>query len=207
MARWSFRGIEGQGICTPDGDSVGRVADVLWDPVEQRVIALRINWTDPEARSHGPSDDLPLGQIRRMASSAFEMAGLPDATPGLEFGTVTVGLRTSREILGHLLQDSTQKQQGHVVDVHFSDEEGEILAYELEDGRVWPPLDHLGIIRPNVWSGSGRGQPGQPLWGDSGPDLWREALPVLTSEHPSQDAAAEEGWGNPLQDSGGPRVE
>ncbi|MEB3204025.1 MAG: hypothetical protein VKP57_04940 [Candidatus Sericytochromatia bacterium] len=209
MARWSFRGLEGQGICGPDGESLAQVRDVLWDPLEQRVLAFRVTWIDPEARSHGPSEDIPLAQVRRAASSALECQGLPETTAGLDTGTVADALMQGTEVLGVWLTDTRQGKEGVVADVHFSDDSGAILAYELEDGTMWPPLDDFQQTAPQRWSGKVLDGIVRPVHGDSGPDRPRVDLPVARGEEPGAEDMSETfgAWGDPLQEPPAPRVE
>lgn len=209
MSRWSFRGIEGQGICDPDGECIARIGDVLWDPVEQRVLAFKVQWLDAEARSHGPSEDLPLSQIRRAAASAFECAPLPQATAGLDAGLASVGLAEGGAILGASLTDVGRHLRGRVVDVHFLDDDGAIVGFELADGSIWPPLSDLEQVDPGVWRGRGKDGTEHPVHGDSGPGHPRARLAVNPSEIPDvDDTTASWGtWGEPLQEQTPPRVE
>ncbi|MBM3259010.1 MAG: hypothetical protein FJY99_04610 [Candidatus Sericytochromatia bacterium] len=156
----------------------------------------------------GP-DGESLAQFRRAASSALECQGLPETTAGLETGMVTDALLQGADVLGALLTDTRQGRDGVVADVHFSDECGAILAYEPEDGTLWPSLDDLWQTAPQRWTGKLRDGVVHPVHGDSEPARPRADLPVARGEEPGVEDTSETfgSWEDPLQEPPAPRVE
>lgn len=136
-------------LLTAAGVRMGEIADALYDPLEQRILAFLVNWEGEVIL--GPDDFLPITQLLELNADIGTVADEIGVSAGLD-----TDLAMSRdgqmcafeELIDRPVSDSDGNQVGRLADLQFDPQDGSIEFYELMPEEQGEPLmvpPHAGI--------------------------------------------------------------
>lgn len=132
MRARSIRNLLDLPLITRQQVQTGEITDAWLDPTEQRLMKLSIAWDPEDLPLTGPDEAVPFRQIVEFAPHHVVVASELTETAGLDLLDYDAGLWQVRDaLLDHDVVTPGGRRLGTLVDIHFDEEDGAILGYEI----------------------------------------------------------------------------